>query len=244
MDFDTGLSYAKDIGSLLSSAKGLFGGGGDDKPEWKSMRDQVNWSLYSAKHMPNAQVMGLREAGLNPMLAVGKGISAPPPVTSSPGADTNASTSRQLAQASIAQAGSQTALNLASARNVEADTQNKKMLPGKTGAETDLLGVQKQLAESEKLLRDSQKNSEDHRTGILIAEKALKDFEWLVTKTYGPEKAGEVMKQVRSDTAIRHSESQIKGTEAATAKGLEEAYKTLPAEYVSIVRILKSLLGR
>lgn len=142
MDFATGLSYAKDIGSLLSSAKSLFGGGDDDKPEWKSMRDQVNWSIASAKAMPSAQVEGLRSAGLNPMLAVGKGISAPPPVTSSPGAETNAATARELSRATIANQTAQAVLYGAQARNVEADTQDKLLKPEQTSAQTALLKAQ------------------------------------------------------------------------------------------------------
>lgn len=126
------MAFLETLGTVLSlanSAKSLFSGS-DEKPEWKSMRDQVNWNAEAARVMPTAQVEGLRRAGLNPMLAVGHGISSPPAVTSSPGAETQASTARQMAsnQAGVMAATIQN-LESSSAKNLaEADLAKAKVI--------------------------------------------------------------------------------------------------------------------
>lgn len=130
------------IGTILglaSSAKNLFS---KSKSEKDTMEDQLGMQLASARQMPSAQVEGLRAAGLNPMLAVGHGISAPPPITASPGAETQASTAKSLASATIANQTAQAALYNAQADNVKADTLNKLELPEQTKSSTALIKAQ------------------------------------------------------------------------------------------------------
>lgn len=134
------LGTASSIMGLANSAKSLFGGGGSS--EGDSMKRQVAWQQYSAQVMPKMQVAGLREAGLNPMLAVANGISAPPPVTSSPGKDTELATAKQLAAATTANQLAQAKLYTSQAENVEADTQDKLLKPDETRERTNLLKAQ------------------------------------------------------------------------------------------------------
>jgi hypothetical protein len=125
-----------DIGtaiSIASSAKSLLGGGGG---EGSSMKKQLGWQLRSAREMPSAQVAGLRAAGLNPMLAVGGGISAPPPITSSPGKDAEISTARSLAAASTANQAAQARLYSAQAEKTQAETATELKRPENVEAQT------------------------------------------------------------------------------------------------------------
>lgn len=128
--------------SLANSAKSLFSGGGGGG-EGKSMERQYQYNIRSAWELPQYEVMGLRNAGLNPMLAVNKGIQSPPQITSAPGKDAEIATARQLAAASTANQAAQAKLYLAQAENVEADTQDKLLKPGETSARTGLLQAQK-----------------------------------------------------------------------------------------------------
>lgn len=136
---EAGLSMAGQALGLVSSAKALFGG---SKDEGDSMKSQYAWNALSTLNTPMFQVRGLRKAGLNPMLAVGKGISSAPTVTASPGADTQTNTARSLAAASIANQVAQAKLYTAQAQNVEADTQDKLLKPGETTARTKLINAQ------------------------------------------------------------------------------------------------------
>lgn len=113
-DISTGLG-------IISSAKGLFGGG-DSKSERESMSDQYHFNSLAELESPRRQVAGLRAAGLNPMLAITKGLHSAPTVTASPGAETQASTAKSLAAASAANQLSQAALNQAQAEKVRAET--------------------------------------------------------------------------------------------------------------------------
>lgn len=120
--------------SLANSAKSLLGGlFGGSKDEGDSMKSQYAWNAYSTYMMPTHQVAGLRKAGLNPMLAVGKGIQAAPSVTASPGADDAQSTARQsastaatLAAATVENMRTSSAKNLAEAELTKAQTENER----------------------------------------------------------------------------------------------------------------------
>lgn len=117
----------------LSSAKSLFG---KSKSEKDSMEDQLEMQLASARQMPSAQVAGLRAAGLNPMLAVGNGISSPPPISSSPGSETQAATAKSLAAASAANQSAQAELYNAQAEKTKAETATELKRPENVEAQT------------------------------------------------------------------------------------------------------------
>jgi len=119
--------------SLASSAKNLFG---KSKSEKDSMEDQLATQLESARQMPTAQVAGLRAAGLNPMLAVGNGISSPPPISSSPGSETQAATAKALASATMANQSAQAELYSAQADKTRAETATELKRPENVEAQT------------------------------------------------------------------------------------------------------------
>lgn len=127
---------------LASSAKSLFGGSGGS--ESSSLKKQYAWNAYSARHLPSAQVEGLRAAGLNPMLALGMGGSMPntPPATISPGKDADIATARTLAAATTANQAAQAKLYDKQADKVEAETQTEKLRPNQITAQTALTQAQ------------------------------------------------------------------------------------------------------
>lgn len=146
MDFGT---IAQGL-QILSSAKSLFGGGDDDGGmSNKEYAKQFAWSAKSAREMPAQQVMGMRAAGLNPMLLATKGLPPAPGYTVEPGLETKMSTAKQvagtqaaLAAASIANQSAQAELYGAQAENVRADTKDKLLRPDETSARTNLLKAQ------------------------------------------------------------------------------------------------------
>lgn len=133
---------------LASSAKSLFDGGGGS--EGSSMKKQYAWNMYSAQqaalNLPRYQVKGLRNAGLNPMLALGMGGNMPSssshPITSSPGKDADIATAKALAAATTANQAAQAKLYNTQAENVQADTADKLLKPAETTERTALLKAQ------------------------------------------------------------------------------------------------------
>lgn len=234
------LGTAGSILNLANSAKSLFGG---SKDEGDSMKSQYAWNAYSALMLPQQQVAGLRKAGLNPMLAVGKGIQSPPPITSSPGADDQQRTNRAntainsaLAMATTANQNAQADLYRAQAENTKAQTATEQERP-------DLVRGQAQQSRSAALLADIQGTTvgqqgltETERTKLVKAEAFLKDFEAQVVKQYGPAKADLIFRQIKAAT-------QMSETEATSAKGIEDAYKNIPPELVGTIRILRSIFS-
>jgi len=161
--------------SLATSAKSLFG---KSKSEKETMEDQLGMQLASARQMPSAQVEGLRAAGLNPMLAVGHGISAPPPITASPGAETQASTAKNLASAQTLALASQAALNKAQVDNVNADTLDKLEKPAATKAGVKLSEAQAKAQETLAGWQRQLEVTEGWQTKIKITEHWSKKLQY------------------------------------------------------------------
>lgn len=229
---------------ILSSAKSLLGGGDDDGGmSNKEYNKQFAWSAKAAQEMPQYQVAGLRKAGLNPMLAVGKGISAPAPFTVEPGLEQKMSTARQvagtqaaLAASSIANQTAQAKLYDAQADNVKADTLVKQKQPANVEAQTGLYRSTSLMHDITGTLVGQQGITETERSKLVKAEAFLKDFEAKVVQQYGAQKADLIFRQIKAAT-------QEGETAAATAKGLEDAYKNIPPELVSTIKIIRSIFN-
>ncbi|AXH75165.1 MAG: hypothetical protein [Microviridae sp.] len=174
------LETAGTILSLANSAKSLFGGGGSS--EGASLKKQLAWNLREAREYPTAQVEGLRAAGLNPMLAVGKGIDAPPPLTSSPGKDQDISTAKQLAAAQSMALASQAELNRAQTDNVKADTLDKLEKPALTKADVKLKGAQGQAQETLAAWQRQMEVTEGWNTKVKITENYSKKLMYELDK--------------------------------------------------------------
>jgi len=192
--------------SLASAAKNLFG---KQKSERDSMEDQLAMQLSSARQMPTAQVEGLRAAGLNPMLAVGNGISAPPPISSSPGAETQASTAKALAAATASNQAAQASLYKAQADKTVAETETEQHRPMNVAADTGVKMGQKPLLEAQtrqslaagdlagatKSLQEQLNKTEEWKTRTATVETFLKNFEYeLSLKNLPPRQAAEIRK--------------------------------------------------
>lgn len=133
MDILGGLQAA---GSILSTAKSLFGGGDDGPSERDSLLAQYQYSAMHERNRPTWQVYGLRKAGLNPMLAVSKGIQSGGMPTISPGSERQQDTAKAqlglnsaLAAAQISNQASQAELYKAQADNVRAQTTSELKRP-------------------------------------------------------------------------------------------------------------------
>jgi len=242
MDFGTVAGYASQGLQILSSAKSLFGGGDDDGGmSNKEYAKQFAWSAKSAREMPAQQVIGMRAAGLNPMLLATKGLPPAPGYTVEPGLETKMSTAKQvagtqaaLAAASIANQSAQAKLYEAQAENVQADTLVKQKQPANIEAQTGLYRSTALMHDITGTLVGQQSMTETERTKLVKAEAFLKDFEAKVVQQYGPAKADLIFRQIKAAT-------QEGETAAATAKGLEDAYKNIPPELVSTIRIIRSI---
>ena len=135
-----GMAGYQSTGSWMGAAAGAlasgFGGGGDGASANDLAQSQLYYSLLGMKHAPYAQTVGLRRAGLNPMLAVTKGFSNPSIGMPSPVDDRQVATARMAANAQIAAVNSQTALNSAQADYVRAQTATEQNRPALVAAQT------------------------------------------------------------------------------------------------------------
>jgi hypothetical protein len=110
-------------GNLASS---LFGGGGDSHS--KIFKRQQAWTRYYDLEGPAWKMHGLRNAGLNPILAAQNGFNTG---TQQAGGSSGVSTKAEITTAKAAQA-----VAAAQTRNLKADTKLKESQTSKTEAET------------------------------------------------------------------------------------------------------------
>lgn len=132
MDF---LSTASSALQVANGVKSLFGGG-DGASANDLSASQLHYNLLGMQHAPHATVVGLRRAGLNPMLAIGKATPQASVGMSSPVDDRQVSTARGLAAASIANQAAQADLYSAQAANVRAQTLTEAKRPGQIAQDT------------------------------------------------------------------------------------------------------------
>jgi len=152
--------------SLANSAKSLFGG---SKDEGDSMKSQFAWNAYSTLMNPLFQVRGLRKAGLNPMLAVGKGIQSGPTVTASPGADDQQRTNRTAAATAAGLAAAQIANLRANTDKAQAETAYTNVNSARTAQEIEVL-------KQEAPLKNAQHNLAQAQSG-LVGQQSIESYE-------------------------------------------------------------------
>lgn len=152
--------------SLANSAKSLFGGG---KDEGDSMKSQYAWNAYSTYMMPTHQVAGLRKAGLNPMLAVGKGIQSAPSVTAAPGQDSQQATNR-------AQAATAAMLARAQIQNLEANTEKALAEKANVNVNSARQAAEISVLEQEAPLKNAQHNLAQAQSG-LVGQQSIESHE-------------------------------------------------------------------
>jgi len=185
-------SSAAGIGSLLSGLGSLFGGKKkkDDGPSAEELiamqlRHQFDWSAKAAIEMPAFQVQGLRKAGLNPMLAVGKGISGPDYAKASmPMDDRSISLQRsQLdlqkasAMSALALQASQVELTRAQTAKTIAETETETKRPENIAGDTALKNAQQNAQQALSGLHTQQNVTSAAQQAVLEVEKSLKDFD-------------------------------------------------------------------
>jgi len=114
-------SSAGQIAGGISSVAGLFGGGGGASAN-DLAGSQLYHNLLGLEKAPFHTVKGLRRAGLNPMLAIGKATPQASVGMPSPVDDRQVATARGLAAASIANQAAQAELYSAQAAKTKAET--------------------------------------------------------------------------------------------------------------------------
>lgn len=168
------LETAGTILSLANSAKSLFGGSSD---QGDSMKSQYAWNALSTLNNPLFQVRGLRKAGLNPMLAVGKGIAPAPTVTAAPGADEANRISRDQQRVASALAMAQIANTEANTEKAKAETANVNVNSARQANEIEVLKQEVPLKNAQHNLTQAQsglvgqQNIESHERSQLLVQQ-------------------------------------------------------------------------
>lgn len=161
------------IGTVASALGGLFGGGGDSASDM--MEEQAAWQRHFMRWGPSYQMQGYRNAGLNPMLLMTKGVplGAGP---SMPQTQDDRSIRIQRIQTAIAAAqgnsamqlqGAQTQLLEAQKAKTEAETLTELNRPENVSAHTSALAAQAPMHESQ--------------TALNVASTSLREAERLLT---------------------------------------------------------------
>lgn len=218
----SGASAGQTIGTAIGSAwgpwgaaaggllGGLFGGGGSKGPSaQEQMGMQVQAQLDLAHKLPWYQMTGLRDAGLNPILAATKG----PATGQNPSMgtvddraiDIQSATAKsqimnQLAQAKLfnAQADKTEAETKTEAErpgNVAADTENKKALTPRIQQDTRTSYAQMQQHGSTTRLQEQLARTEEWKTKKSITDFFFRELELDLAKSnLGPRQTAELRK--------------------------------------------------
>lgn len=204
--------------AVANSAKSLLGGVfGGSKDEGDSMKSQYAWNAYSTYMNPSHQVAGLRRAGLNPMLAVSKGIASAPTVTSSPGADSNAATARQQAATAATVAAAQVEnLRTNSAKNLADADYSKALAENERNQKPEVLASQGALNRASALL-------ENMRAGLTDQDIRTRTFDAKIREldhAFHAENYGNRTQLANVELARARAELQSARTKADVDKAL------------------------
>lgn len=197
-------------GALAGGVLGGFMGGGSKGPsaaKQMQMQEQAQYSL--ARNLPTNQVLGLRMAGLNPILAATHGPASGQMPTS--GAvddrvvDINAASAKsqimnQMAQAKLYNAQAEkteaeTATETERPANISADTATKVAMTPKIEQDTRTSYAQMQQHGSTSRLQDQLARTEEWKTKKSITDYFFRELELDLAKSnLGPRQVAEVRK--------------------------------------------------
>jgi len=236
----SGASAGETIGTAIGSAwgpwgaaaggllGGLFGGGGGKKgpSAAEQMNMQVQAQLDLAHKLPWYQVTGLRDAGLNPILAATKG----PATGQNPSmgtvddraidiqsASAKSQIMNQLAQAKLFNAQAvKTEAETESERerpaNISADTATKTALTPKIEQETRTSYAQMQQHGSTARLQDQLARTEEWKTKTAIVNQFFRELEYdLARSNLGPRQQAELRK-ISAEARSAETEADLNET--------------------------------
>jgi len=195
--------------SITNAIGGLFGGKskGPSAAKQMMMQEQAQYSL--ARNLPTNQVLGLRMAGLNPILAATHGPASGQMPTSGAvddrAVDINQATAKsaimnQMAQAKLYNAQAEkteaeTATETQRPANISADTATKVALTPKIEQDTRTSYAQMQQSGSLSSLQNQLTRTEEWKTKKSIADFFFRELELDLAKSnLGPRQAAEVRK--------------------------------------------------
>lgn len=232
------------LGSLISSVGGLFGGEEDDGPNQEELLQmqlakQYEWTAHSARSLPAEQVKGLRAAGLNPMLAVGKGISSPEYAKASLGADDRQiriqrdqlSLQRSSALAQLALQQSQIELTRAQTEKTKAEALTELKRP--ENIEMDTKGKLSAAMQAEAFATKA-KNE-----GLLVAAQEVQQS--LINEI---NKTGWLASAKKEELLQLIDKTRISHADARRAETDEQFYKSKVGEIVRTVQLILGGLRR
>jgi len=209
-----GMAGYQSTGSWMGAAAGALaggfggGGGGDGASANDLAESQLYYNLLGMKHAPYATVTGLRRAGLNPMLAIGKATPQASIGMPSPVDDRQVSTARGLAAATIANQAAQADLYSAQAANVRAQTVTEAARPANIEMDTLLKQSHANQAEALETLAKNQ-------SLYVAAQEVGQSLSNQVNKAFLPASKKEELLQLIAKTQIDQAQSNRARTDAA-----------------------------
>lgn len=227
------------LGSMFSSAGQIAGGvqaisslfdGGDGASANDLARSQLYHSLLGMKHAPYATVVGLRRAGLNPMLAIGKATPAPSIGMPSPVDDRQVSTARMAVTAQLAQVASQTALNSAQADYFRAQTETEKKRPENVAMDT---AGKLSAAMLNEALQTKAKNE-----GLLVAANTVQQE--LINEI---NKSGWLAESKKQELLRLVAQVKVSQSDASRARTDDAFYQSELGSIMRTVRLVLNALG-
>lgn len=227
--FSTGLG-----GGIASAVGGLFGGGKKGPSAAKLMAMQEKAQYRMAENLPMWQVVGLRNAGLNPILAATHGPASGQMPTSGAVDDRVVDLQAASARSQIANQTAQAKLYNAQAEKTEAETATELQRPENVSSDTavkqGMLGVQQAeiargweqagLAGATASLQRQLTSTEDWKTKKASTDYYFRELEYRLAKSnLGPRQTAELRKIA--------AEARLAETEAEVNESLREVEKQL-----------------